>query len=179
MLSARDLKANMAADFRRYFRPFFIDPKTQKSTSYKIYYDIFSFVVTQTTFAFATTPFLVLGFSDSMKVWSRVYFYPVVGVVVASAFFASPGKVLLKKKIEERNNEAGVSLKKTASTESLATGGSADREPLVGPGLTSDVNRELGQMVDEARQTWQEKEKLKAKLSNGAVKGNGALKKQL
>lgn len=124
-----------------------------------MYYDIFSFLVTQTAFSFATTPFLVLGFSDSVKVWARVYFYCVVGVAASSAFFASPAKAMMKQKIEERSNKAGVAMKRSASTESLATGGSRDSEPLVGPGLSSDVNRELGQMVDEARQTWQEREK--------------------
>lgn len=147
-------------DFRRYFRPFFVDPVTQKPTSGKVYYDIFSFLVTQTAFCFATTPFLVLGFSDSIKVWARVYFYCVVGVVLSSAFFASPAKAFMKKKIEERNQKAGSAIKRSASTESLATGGSRDSEPIVGPGLSSDVNRELGEMVDEARQTWQEREKL-------------------
>lgn len=117
-----------------------------------------------------TTPFLVLGFSDSVKVWARVYFYPILGVIASSAFFASPAKGLLKKMVEERNSKAGVDLKKSPSTESLSTGGSADREPLVGPGLTSDVNREMGQMVDEARQTWQEREKLKATMGNGLKK---------
>lgn len=156
------------SDFRRYFRPFFIDPVTQKPTSEKIYYDIFSFLFTHTAFSFATTPFLVLGFSDSVKVWARVYFYCVVGVAVSSAFFASPAKGFMKKAIEERNNKAGVTLKRSASTESLATGGSRDREPIVGPGLSSDVNREVGEMVDEARQTWEERER----------KGKGLKKKQ-
>lgn len=150
----------VAKNFRRYFRPFFIDPATQKPTSGKIYYDIFSFLVTQTAFSFATTPFLVLGFADSVKVWARVYFYCVAGVVLSSAFFASPAKAMMKKKIEERSQKAGVAMKRSASTESLATGGSRDSEPIVGPGLSSDVNRELGQMVDEARQTWQEREKM-------------------
>lgn len=93
-----------------------------------------------------------------------------MGVVVSSAFFASPAKALLKKKIEERNSKAGVDLKKSPSTESLASGGSGDPEPLVGPGLSSDVEREVGQMVDEARQTWQEREKMKAKMGNGLKK---------
>lgn len=157
-----------SSDFRRYFRPFFIDPATQKPTSQKFYYDAFSFLATQTAFSFATTPFLVLGFSDSVKVWARVYFYCVAGVAVSSAFFASPAKAFMKGKIEKRSNKAGVTMKRSASTESLATGGSRDHEPIVGPGLSSDVNRELGEMVGEARQTWVEREKM----------GKGLRKKQ-
>lgn len=146
-------------DFRRYFRPFFVDPSTQKPTSYKSLYDLFSWVVTQLAFSFATTPFLVLGFADSVKVWARVYFYCVLGVAASYAFFASPARPWLKKKVEERSNAAGVQLKRSASTESLATGGSMDHEPLVGPGLTSDVNRELGEMVGEAKEAWLERER--------------------
>lgn len=78
----------------------------------------------------------------------------------------------MKKQIEERNDKAGVQMKRSASTESLATGGSRDSEPIVGPGLSSDVNRELGEMVDEARQTWQERERM------GKGKGKGLKKHQ-
>lgn len=142
---------NENTDFRRYFRPFFIDPQTQKGTSLKPYYDIFTYLVTQLAFSFATTPFIVLGFADSVKVWANVYFYCVVGVAASSIFFSSPGKRWLKKKIEERNDAAGVQLKKSTSTESLAMGGSRDREGIVGPGLSSDVGRDVGEMVGEAQ----------------------------
>lgn len=145
-------------DCRRYFRPFFIDPATQKGTPQKRYYDVASFLVTQLAFSFTTTPFLVLGFADSIKVWARVYFYAIVATAVGQAFFSSPARGVLKKKIEVRNAGAGVQLKRSASTESLATGGSRDRDLLVGPGLSSDVQRDFGEMVGEARTVW-EKEK--------------------
>lgn len=150
-----------STDFRRYFRPFFIDPMTQKPTPQKRFYDLFSYLVTQLAFSFATTPFLVLGFADSVKVWARVYFYCVVGVAASSAFFASPAKSWLKKQIEERSNAAGVQLKKPVSTESLATGGSRDHEGVVGPGLSSDVERDVGELVGEAKGAWGEREKLR------------------
>lgn len=152
---------DVTTDFRRYFRPFFIDPTTQKPTPYKRSYDWFSWIVTQLGFSFVTTPFLVLSFADSFKVWARVYFFCVVGVAASYAFFSSPARPWLKAKVEERTKAAGVPLRKSASTESLATGGSMDREPMVGPGLTSDVNRELGELVGEARLAWVEREKLK------------------
>lgn len=157
-------------DFRRYFRPFFIDPLTQQPTSLKPYYDFFSFLVTQLAFTFTTTPFIVLGFADSIKIWGRVYFYGLVCVALSMAFFASPAKPFLKKKIEERASAAGGQLRKSASTDSLAAGGSNDRETLVGPGLSSDVNREFGEMFGEAKLSWAERQKL-MKASGMKVKG--------
>ncbi|PSR83314.1 MBOAT, membrane-bound O-acyltransferase family-domain-containing protein [Coniella lustricola] len=148
---------NVAKNFRRYFRPFVIDPQTHKDTAMKPYYDVFSYLVTQLAFSFATTPFIVLGFADSVKVWANVYFYCVVGVTASSIFFSSPGKRWIKNKLEERNNTAGVQLKKSTSTESLATGGSRDREGIVGPGLSSDVERDVGEMVGAAKGTWEVK----------------------
>lgn len=151
-------------DCRRYFRPFFLDPSTQKPTPQKKYYDIASFLVTQLAFSFTTTPFLVLGFADSFKVWARVYFYAVVGTAVGQAFFASfsPAKRILKQKLEKRSAEAGVGqLKRSESTESLPTGGSRDQEVIVGPGLSSDVNRDFGEMVGEARIAWEKEKELR------------------
>lgn len=151
--------ANNTIDCRRYFRPFFIDPATQKPTSQKLYYDIASFLVTQLIFSYTTTPFLVLSFAGSVQAWSRVYFYAVIGTVAGQVFFSSPARSWLKKKIEARNAAVGVQLKRSASTESLPTGGSRDRDLLVGPGLSSDVQRDLGEMVGEAKVAWKEKEK--------------------
>lgn len=102
-------------------------------------------------------------------------FFGVVGVAVSMAFFASPAKAFLKKKIEERNSAAGAQLHKSASTESLSGGGSRDREQLVGPGLSSDVNRDFGELVGEARLSWADRQKL-AK-ANGFKVENGAVKK--
>lgn len=148
-------------DFRRYLRPFFLDPVTQQPTSLKPYYDVSSYVVTQLAFSFAAAPFFILDFSDSIKVWARVYFYAVAGVGASMVFFASPAKGLLKKKIEERSAAVGGQFhKRNASTESLASGGSMDREALVGPGLSSDMNRDLGELYGEARLTWAEKQRL-------------------
>lgn len=145
-------------DFRRYFRPFFIDPLSQNPTSLKPYYDFFSYLVTQLAFSFATTPFLVLGFSDSIKVWGRVYFYTILGVAASIAFFASPAKLYLKNQIEERQAKAGVQLRRSISSDSLH-----GKEPLVGPGLSSDATKDIDEMVAEARQAaavqWAKKNK--------------------
>lgn len=102
----------------------------------------------------------MLGFADSVQVWARVYFYAIVATAAGQAFFSSPARGFLKKKIEARNAKAGVQLKRNASTESLATDGGRDRDrdPLVGPGLSSDMHRDLGEMVGEAKTVW-DKEK--------------------
>lgn len=83
-------------DCRRYFRPFFIDPKTLHDTDYKIYYDILSWLITQVSFSFMVAPFVLLTLPKSLLLWGRVYYYGVVGVALGMAFFASPAKVWLK-----------------------------------------------------------------------------------
>jgi len=60
-------------DFRRYVRPFFLTPDGTQPTQYKIYYDIFGTVVIQAALAYMAAPFIVLGFKDSLTVWSRVW----------------------------------------------------------------------------------------------------------
>lgn len=92
----------VAKNCRRYFRPFVMDPATGKSTSYKIYYDIASWLVTQFTLCFITAPFVILEFNASLLVWGRVYFYALIGVGAMTGLFASPAKVYLKKQVETR-----------------------------------------------------------------------------
>jgi len=118
---------NLFTDFRRYFRPFFLDPKTSQPTSWKIYYDIFSYLATQLAFSFTTTPFLLLTLPASFLVWTRVYFYAVVGTALSMAFFASPAKGFLIKKLNKRSGVAGTKLPRTQSQESLA-----GKEPVLG-----------------------------------------------
>lgn len=98
----------MKTDFRRYFRPFFVHPATQKPTKYKIYYDLFSLLTTQIAFSFVTAPFVLLNLTDSYIVWRRVYFYAIIGTALSTAFFASPAKVYLKKQMDARAERLGV-----------------------------------------------------------------------
>ena len=79
-------------DFRRHVRPFFLTPDGQRPTAYKPYYDIMSYLVTQTAFCFTTAPFVLLTLPSSLLVWARVYFYSIIGVAASMAFFASPAK---------------------------------------------------------------------------------------
>jgi lysophospholipid acyltransferase len=132
------------ADFRRYFRPFFLDPKTSKPTSYKIFYDIFSFIITQLAFSFTTVPFVILTLPESFLVWSRVYFYIVIATALATAFFASPAKQFMAKKVNMRAGVSGSKLQRTHSQESIA-----GREPVLG--LPPDPSKDLEEIMSEAR----------------------------
>jgi lysophospholipid acyltransferase len=131
-------------DFRRYFRPFFLDPRTSQPNLSKVYYDIFSYLVTQLSFSFITAPFVLLTLPASFLVWSRVYFYAVIGTALSTAFFASPAKAFLAKKVNERAGVAGPRLKRTHSAESLA-----QKEPVLG--LPPDPQAELEELVGEVR----------------------------
>jgi lysophospholipid acyltransferase len=54
----------------------------------KKYYDIVTVVLTQTVFAYVVAPFILLGFSDTIKVWASVYFYTLIGVAASFALFS-------------------------------------------------------------------------------------------
>ncbi|KAJ5715089.1 uncharacterized protein N7483_012270 [Penicillium malachiteum] len=71
----------VAKNFRRYVRPFFLTPDGSKPTPYKRYYNIASWAATQLTLGFTVMPFILLSFSESMAVWSRVYFYGIIGTI--------------------------------------------------------------------------------------------------
>lgn len=165
-----------SADFRRYLRPFFLDPATQKPLPTKRYYDVFSYLATQLTFSFVVAPFLILSFGGSVRVWARVYFYAVVGTAASMAFFASPAKATLKRKLEDRAARAGVVVKKKDGGGSRGRGDgaakgrdgggdasrntSADslREPLLG--IASDPQGELDDAINEIRGEIEEKRRL-------------------
>ncbi|KAG8532047.1 uncharacterized protein KY384_003684 [Bacidia gigantensis] len=96
----------IAKNFRRHVRPFFLTTDGQQPTKYKVYYDLMSYIATQTAFCFTTAPFVLLTLPDSILVWARVYFYTVIGVILSTAFFASPGKLWLIKRLKARNQSA-------------------------------------------------------------------------
>lgn len=135
---------NINLDFRRQVRPFFLDPITGNPSPKKKYYDIATYIVTQLTFSFTTTPFLVLSFSDSFLAWSRVYLYAFVWTVGSLIFFASPAKVMLKKQLEKRTGKASAKLVRTLSTDSLSGG-----HPILG--ISKDPEGDLNEAVTEIR----------------------------
>ncbi|KAL9613717.1 MAG: hypothetical protein Q9167_001730 [Letrouitia subvulpina] len=128
----------IAKNFRRHVRPFFLTPDGRQPTSYKIYYDILSYLITQTAFCFTTAPFVLLGLRPSLLVWSRVYFYAVFGAAASVAFFASPAKRWLIKKLAARSRVL-------AQQRSLPR--DVDERPLMG--LPSDLGKELDDAVRE------------------------------
>lgn len=73
---------------RRLVRPMFLAADGKSSLPSKIYYDIFTFLLTQLAFSFTVAPFILLGFSDTLKVWSRVYFYTLIGVAGSYGLFS-------------------------------------------------------------------------------------------
>ncbi|KAK5950457.1 Lysophospholipid acyltransferase [Knufia fluminis] len=128
----------VAKNFRRYIRPFFLEADGKTGTKYKIYYDIASWLVTQTAFCFVTAPFVILGFSDSIKAWARVYFYCIVGVGASVAFFASPAKAMLVKRLDKCGHPQ--QLKRTHSEQ---------RMPHLGMLDTEEIDRAIDEIKEE------------------------------
>lgn len=148
------------SDCRRHIRPFFLDPITGNASAKKKYYDFASFLVTQLTFTFATSPFLILSFNGSMLVWSRVYFYAAVWTFGSLAFFASPGKVWLRKKFEKRQSRASAKLVRSISTDSLT----GKAEPILG--ISKDPEGDINEIVREIKaEVIARQEKQKAKMN--------------
>lgn len=131
----------VAKNIRRYVRPFVMTPDGKKGTSNKMYYDAVCWVVTQFTFCFVTAPFVILGFSDSIKAWARVYFYAIIGVGGSMAFFSSPAKVYLIKQLKKREPEDN--LKRTYSHDQI-------KMPVLG--MSDDPSRDIDEVVAEIKQ---------------------------
>lgn len=108
-------------------------------------------------------PFLVLTLNGSLAAWANLYFYAAVGTLASLAFFASPAKPALKKKLEERAAaaEKGGGLPKSGSTESLN-----GTEPVYG--MPGDVERDWDEAVGEFRAGVQKRK--------GGMKGVKAMK---
>ncbi|KJZ73352.1 hypothetical protein HIM_07146 [Hirsutella minnesotensis 3608] len=133
-----------AKNFRRFVRPFFLEPVGGEPTSSKRFYDGLTLVATQLTFPFTTTPFILLGLTDSLKAWRGVYFYGLVSTLACLVFFASPGKALLKSRLEERQGQASSRLVRSISSESL-TGG----EPILG--ISKDLEQDMSEAMREIK----------------------------
>lgn len=133
-------------DCRRHLRPFFLDPQTSNPTPHKLTYDILSYLITQITFSFTTAPFVLLSLPASFLVWSRVYFYGALSTALATAFFMSPAKAFLVRRLDERagTGTGRAGLKRSASQESV--GG---REPVLG--LPAEPQRDLDELVGEVK----------------------------
>ncbi|MCJ1227060.1 lysophospholipid acyltransferase [Toensbergia leucococca] len=129
----------IAKNFRRYVRPFFLTPDGKHSAPNKRYYDIMSYVATQSAFCFATAPFVLLDLPACLLVWSRVYFYAIIGAAFSIALFESPAKLWLNNQLSERNHGK---LQRTASQETIGS-------PVMG--LPNDPGRDIDEAVKEIR----------------------------
>jgi lysophospholipid acyltransferase len=129
----------VAKNFRRHVRPFFMSPDGKTSTPNKKYYDVVSLLATHLAFCFTVAPFVILRFSDSIKLWSRLYFYCIIGVAATMGFFASPAKHYLIKQINKRNHPR---MQRTVSEETLG-------QPTLG--LPNDPGRDIDEALKEIR----------------------------
>lgn len=53
-------------------------------------------------FSFTVAPFILLGFSDTLKVWSRVYFYTLIGVAGSYGLFSR--SLPFRKQLQQRQS---------------------------------------------------------------------------
>ncbi|KAG0690431.1 lysophospholipid acyltransferase [Pichia californica] len=93
---------------RRNFRPIFATKDNSNISSYKIYYDIASWIITQLTFGYAVQPFVILKFKESIDLWKSCYFWVHVGCLITILTFNGPfGKQASKffKKYHLKNKE--------------------------------------------------------------------------
>ena len=84
-------------------------------------------------------PFIFLSFGDSIKVWRSVYFHGIVGNIASLAFFVSPAKGLLLRKLKARNKPH---VPRALSSENI-------RQPTLG--LPNDAIQEFDDAVQEIR----------------------------
>ncbi|KAF2087510.1 MBOAT-domain-containing protein [Saccharata proteae CBS 121410] len=138
----------IAKNGRRLLRPFFLAPNGKDALPTKKYYDVFTWLVTQLAFSFTVAPFVLLTLPDSLKVWSRVYFYCIFGVIASLAFLASPAKHNLIKALNRRSGRGISALERPAVSRS-ASYDSMRQETYLG--LPDDPEKEVGEVIDEVR----------------------------
>ncbi|CAG5176041.1 uncharacterized protein ALTATR162_LOCUS8283 [Alternaria atra] len=156
-----------AKNGRRLIRPLFMTPDGKSPLPSKKYYDLFTVFLTQTVFAYVVAPFILLGFSDTIKVWARVYFYTLIGVAASFALFSRsfPFRKQLVQRQSARTPSAAANpysdpaIKKAAREEirreRLARTNSADsvtshaKMPLLG--IADDPEAEIDEIVAEVK----------------------------
>ena len=85
--------------------------------------------------------------------WSRVYFYAIIGTVASVAFFASPAKVWLAERLKKRNHP---SLQRTASQETIG-------QPLMG--LPNDPIKDIDEAIEGIREEVQARKRRGASIN--------------
>lgn len=147
-------------------RPLFLTPDGKNSLPTKKYYDIATAILTQVIFAYVVAPFILLGFSDTLKVWARVYFYALIGVAASFALFSRNlpfRQQLVQRQAARAPPAAAASVDETAiekeardaiKRETLARANSYDstsskKMPL--HGLPDDPEAEIDEIVKEIK----------------------------
>lgn len=120
-----------------------MSPDGSKPTAMKPYYDVASWFVTQLIMSFTVAPFVLLSFSGTITVWSHVYFYGIVSVASATAFFASPARAYLNAQQKKRSRPA---LVRTVSADAPVLGLPSDLEKEV-----DDAIKEISEEIEELR----------------------------
>lgn len=152
----------------------------------KIYYDVFTFFLTQLAFSFTVAPFILLGLSDTLKVWSRVYFYTLIGTAASFCLFSR--SLPFRKQLQQRQasrlapasaSEADVSnieqiakdeIKKDnlARVNSMASTVSSKRAPTLG--IADDPEAELDAIVAQVKHEIAERRRRGSALQGFDVK---------
>ncbi|CRG88775.1 lysophospholipid acyltransferase [Talaromyces islandicus] len=137
------LVQTVAKNFRRHVRPFFLTPDGTKPTAAKRYYDVASWLATQSVMSFTVAPFIILSFSDTLKAWGRVYFYGFVAVASSMAVFASPAKGYLIKTLKKRNRPPPMARAVSAEPPMLGLPGDPEKEV---EGAVKEIMDEIEEM---------------------------------
>jgi lysophospholipid acyltransferase len=148
----------------------------------KLYYDIFTGILTQVIFAYTVAPFILLTFSDTMKVWGRVYFYALIGVALSFGVFSRslPVRKQLMQMQAQRTgttSSAGGADIDTKRIEEVAreearrkrTGNEGlQRAPTLG--LPEDPEADIGEVVAEVKKEIEERKRRGSMLQGFDVK---------
>ncbi|KAF1974528.1 MBOAT-domain-containing protein [Bimuria novae-zelandiae CBS 107.79] len=196
------LLQTIAKNARRLIRPLFMTPDGKEPLPSKRYYDIFTWLLTQVVFAYTVAPFILLSFSATMLVWSRVYFYALIGVAFSFAAFSRslPIRHHLQKMQAARQpssstediekiakEEVEADLRRRQSALSVNSDASSVRKaPTLG--IADDPEAEIDEIVREVKQEIEErmrrgsvmqgfdlKTAVREKIKEFQTKGPGAL----
>jgi lysophospholipid acyltransferase len=173
----------VAADGRRLIRPLFLTPDGKHPLPSKKYYDIFTTLLTQVVFAYVVAPFILLGFSDTLKVWARVYFYTLVGVAASFALFSRnlpirkqlvqrqaarlPPAATLDESAIEKTAREEVKREKLARTNSQESFASRKQSIL---GIPDDPEAEIDEIVREVKAEIEERRRRGSVMQGFEVK---------
>ena len=173
-------------DGRRMVRPLFLAADGKTSLPTKIYYDVFTFLLTQLAFSFTVAPFILLGFSDTLKVWARVYFYTLVGVAGCFGLFSR--SLPFRKQLQKRQSLRTVTkpaadldmsnieqiakeeIKKDnlTRTNSMASTTSSKKAPTLG--IADDPEAELDEIVAQVKREIMDRKRRGSALQGFDVK---------